>query len=71
MIRVRYEVSYGTAMGGYSSDNQKEVYELAKKMAKTDATGAVFMRRIVWDCGRISSMNTVLVNADGSFTKVN
>ena len=68
--KVKYEASGASDLFlSYRAEDQREVYELAKKMAATDKFGFAFMRKLVWTDNGID-VSTVIVNADGSFENI-
>ena len=70
-MKVRYDVARSDATGCFWSRNQRESFEMAKKVAMEDRFGLAFMTRLLWDeSGRIT-VSTVAVRADGSFNKIN
>ena len=52
-------------------DDQREAFELAKKIAAQDKFGESIMIELVWDEKGILSNHTVAVRADGTYRKIN
>lgn len=69
-MKTRYDVSGWMGIGMRFSD-QREAFELAKKIDAKDKLGEAIMMRMVWDeKGRIT-LNTVAVKASGEYRRIN
>lgn len=70
-MKVRYDVKNMDMTGcGFWSRDQREAFDMAKKIAACDKFGEAFMTRNIWDNeGRIT-VNTVVVRQDGTFRRI-
>ena len=71
-MKVRYDVNNMDMTGvGFWSRDQREAFEMAKKIAAQDRFGEAFMTRNVWNGeGRITEVSTVVVRQDGTFRRI-
>ena len=65
--KIRYDVCKLIGIGSMRFDDLKEAFDMAKAMAYYEKE-EVILRKLTWDADRrITSTETVLVNAEGKF----
>lgn len=69
-MKKRYDVGEWLGMTMRFND-QREAFELAKKIAAQDKFGESIMIELVWNEKGILSNHTVAVRADGTYRKIN
>lgn len=69
-MKVRYDVGKFAGLGSMRFLNQKEAFDLAKKIAAQDKFGESWMAQLTWDDKGFITQRSVAVRADGTFRRL-